>query len=245
MKWVVIFLDVIVVPYLLFGIVVWKNAFPDYIHSEYARRFTENGLDIALFVNAHPYIQFLRPPDCFLDILMKKQGDSHYDSLIEKYHFGRGVFGQDGCDKGHVEIPGIRVFRALNDSKFVSVFRKEQYHFDQDIFDLYPIVSGGRKYVLSIRFSAGDPDSPEKIDEDELSKSLLDYRQKVKCGVIVATRDGFFGSYAPENISRQMASEYFGDTANVHALYDVFEQLYFKPDCLDSLVEHYGKSEDN
>ena len=41
MKWVVIFLDVIVVPYFLLGIAVWKNAFPDYIHSEYARRFNE------------------------------------------------------------------------------------------------------------------------------------------------------------------------------------------------------------
>ncbi len=72
--------------------------------------------------------------------------------------------------------------------------------------------------------------------------NLLDYRQKVQCDVIVMTRDGFFGFYAPENIFRRMASEYFGDTANVHALYEVFEQLYFKPDCLDSLVEHYGKT---
>ena len=245
MKWVVIFLDVIVVPYFLLGIAVWKNAFPDYIHSEYAKQFSENGLDIALFVNAHPYIQFLRPPDCFIDVLMKKQGDSRYDTLIEKYHFGRGDFGQDGCDEGHMIIPDIRVFRTLNDSKFVSVFRKEQYHFDQDLFELYPIVPGGRKYVLIIRFSAGVPDSTKKNEEDEPLKSLLDYRQKVKCGIIVMTRDGFFGSRAPENISRRMASEYFGDTANVHALYEVFEQLYFKPDCLDSLIQQYGKSVNN
>lgn len=247
MKWVVIFLDLIIVPYFLFGIVVWKNAFPDYIHSENARRFSENGLDIALFVNADPYIQFLRPPDCFLDVLTKKQGVSHYDTLIEKYHFGRGAFGRDGCDKGHMIIPDIRVFRTLNDSRFVSVFRKHQFHFPQDLFELYPIVPGGRwrEYVLIMRFSAGDPDSTGKINEDELLKNLLDYRQKVKCGVIVMTRDGFFGSLAPENIFRGMASEYFGDTANVQALYEVFEQLYFKPDCLDSLVEQYGKIEVN
>ncbi len=244
MKWVVIFLDAIIVPCFLFGLAVWKNAFPDYIHSEYARRFTENGLDIALFVNANPYIQFLRPPDCFLDILMKKQGDFHYDTLITKHHFGRGDFGRDGCDEEHMIIPDIRVFRTLNDSKFISVFREEQYHFDQDLFELYPIVPGGRKYVLTIRFSAGAPDSTGK-NEGELLKYLLDYRQKVKCGIIVMTRDGFFGSFAPENISRQMASEYFSDTANVHALYEVFEQLRFKPDCLDSLVEHYGKPEDS
>lgn len=245
MKWVVIFLDLIIVPYTLFGIVVWKNAFPDYIHSEYARRFSENGLDIALFVNANPYIQFLRPPDCSYDVLLKKQGDFLYDTLTYKHNFGRGDFGRDGCDEEHMIIPDIRIFRTLNDSKFVSVFREKQYHFAQDLFELYPIVPGGRKYVLLIRFSAGDPDSTEKIDEDKLSKSLLDYRQKVKCGVIVMTRDGFFGSYAPENIFRGMVSEYFGDTANVHALYEVFEQLYFKPDCLDSLVEQYGKIEVN
>lgn len=71
MRWIVTFLDAIVLLYFLSGIVVWKNAFPEYIHSEYAEKFSENGLDAILFVNVNPYFQFLRPPDCFYDVWVK------------------------------------------------------------------------------------------------------------------------------------------------------------------------------
>ncbi len=55
MNWVVTFLDLVL--YLIFGGVVWRNVFPDYLHSESARITSRNGLDAALLVDADPYIQ--------------------------------------------------------------------------------------------------------------------------------------------------------------------------------------------
>ena len=104
MRWIVTFLDAIVLAYSLYGIVVWKNVFPEYIHSEYAEKFSENGLDVALFVNVNPYIQFLKLPDCTYDVFIKKNGEPSYSKLTGGY-FGRGASGTDGCSKGKKETP--------------------------------------------------------------------------------------------------------------------------------------------
>lgn len=185
MNWVVTFLDLVL--YLIFGGVVWRNVFPDYLHSESARITSRNGLDAALLVDADPYIQYLRPPDCDYGIMVKNQGDFFYDTLIYGYSYGRGDFGRDGCNEGHMVLPVVQPLRTSNDSKFVSVFVKEAYHMPQDLFALYPIIpKRSRNYVLSIVFDIQSPDSSEKTydDDDELIKSFLDYRRKVKCGVI-------------------------------------------------------------
>ncbi len=245
MNWVVTFLDLVL--YLIFGGVVWRNAFPDYLHSESARIISRNGMDVVLLVNAHPYIQFfIRPPDCKFGILVKNQGDFFYDTLIYGYNYGRGDFGRDGCNEGHMVLPVVQPLRTSNNSKFVSVFVKEAYHYPRDRFALYPIVpSAKRDYVLSIDFDIQNPDSSKKTydDDDELIKSFLDYRRKVKCGVIA--KKGWYGGYAPEDTTRQLASDYFGDTAQANALYEVFQQLNFNTDCLDSLVRLYGKDKNN
>lgn len=55
----------------------------------------------------------------------------------------------------------------------------------------------------------------------------------------------WYGGYAPEDTTRQWASDYFGDTAQANALYEVFQQLNFNTDCLDSLVRLYGKDKNN
>ena len=120
--------------------------------------------------------------------MVKNQGDFFYDTLIYGYSYGRGDFGRDGCNEGHMVLPVVQPLRTSNDSpKFVSVFVKEAYHMPQDLFALYPIIpKRSRNYVLSIVFDIQSPDSSEKTydDDDELIKSFLDYRRKVKCGVI-------------------------------------------------------------
>ena len=90
MRWIVTFLDAIVLAYSLYGIVVWKNVFPEYIHSEYAEKFSENGLDVALFVNVNPYIQFLRLPDCTYDVFIKKK----WRTLVQQIN--RGILWKGG-----------------------------------------------------------------------------------------------------------------------------------------------------
>ncbi|WP_295040472.1 hypothetical protein [uncultured Fibrobacter sp.] len=241
MRWIVTFLDAIVLLYFLSGIVVWKNAFPEYIHSEYAEKFSENGLDAILFVNVNPYFQFLRPPDCFYDVWVKHQEDLQYYKLVVGY-FGRGGFGSDGCSGENKTVPNIRVFRTDNNLKFISVYRISQYHFDEDRLDLYAVPkNANNRYVMGINLKVKSDLSfaDSSASDDKILEMYLDNRYETSCSIFVLSKRTHYELSASENESNQAAMEFFRDTIRVHALYDVFKQMHLKPACVDSLVLHY------
>jgi len=193
MRWIVTFLDAIVLAYSLYGIVVWKNVFPEYIHSEYAEKFSENGLDVALFVNVAPYIQFLKPPDCLYDVFIKKMGDLSYHKLIGGY-FGRGAFGTDGCSKGNMDIPRVSVFRTKSGSNVVGVYREEQYHYNEATFDLFLESNKTDRYVLVLRPTPKIKNSSDDTTytDDDLLPLYLDNRTKVDCELYAFDRGNHY-----------------------------------------------------
>ena len=237
MRWIVTFLDAIVLAYSLYGIVVWKNVFPEYIHSEYAEKFSENGLDVALFVNVNPYIQFLRLPDCTYDVFIKKNGESSYSKLTGGY-FGRGASGTDGCSKGNMETPLVRVFRTKNGSNFIGVYREEQYHYNEATFDLFLDSNKTDHSVLVLRPTPKikNPSDDTTYTDDDLLSLYLDNRTKVGCELYTFDREKYFGANKQKNIIKQNAKSFFSDSSNIFDLYDVFSQLHLSPECLHSLA---------
>lgn len=236
MKWIVTFLDTIVLVYFLSGIVVWEGAFPDYIRSEFAQKFSENGVEGILFVNENPYIQFLHPPECFYDIVLKEKGKSSYRPLAFGY-FGQGRFGSDGCSVG-MDVPLVNVIRTANGFNVVSVFRKKQYYFDENVVNLYILpkteINTSSVVNLLVRWQKVSEDSV--VTEGELLRGYMDDRPLTICRISVSDY-----KEAPEDSLKRMSEAFFSDSARVNALYDAFKQMNLKSNCLDSLVRKFGK----
>ena len=220
-KWIVTCLSVLVLAYFVTGIVVWKNAFPDYIHSEYAERFSEKGLDLILLVNVDPFPTFLQMPGCLYDVMIKRPDEDAYRKLALGY-FGRGKLGIDGCSPGHVIEPSIHVLHVGNGTRFVSVFRDKQYHFDESVLDLYTLTNDGKDSIMETSLAIKKDDSTEDT----------------YCKISVRDLRSHYSWFeASEDSVKNLVANYFSDSDRVEAIYDVFRQLNLKPNCLDALTE--------
>ena len=231
MRWIVTFLDTVVILYFLSGIAIWRNAFPEYMRSEHAEKFSENGLDIILLVNIEPIppFQWLHFPNCTYDISIKKQGSILYRHFL-RGSFGEGNFGWNGCSKEIMTFPDIHVFKTKNNPAFIYVYREKQAGFEEDRFELYELPTNNRDSFLSLRLTPTKKDSSlenANYSDEDLLKMYYDNRLGISCEV--TTPDTTF----------------FNDTTRVRALYDAFAQMWLKPDCIDSLTQEYAKPEQN
>lgn len=240
MRWIVTFLDILV--FLLFGNlvykdVIWRDVFLEYIHSEYAEKFSENGVDVALFVNVNPYIQFLKPPDCSYDVFIKKNGDSSYSKLTGG-SFGRGKFGTDGCSKGNMIVPRVWVFHTKNGSNFIGIHREEQYHYNETTFELFLEINKPDHPVLVLKPTPKIKNSSTDTTytDEELVKRHTENVIKVDCKLYTFNRENESENYKQKNIIKQNAKSFFSDSSNIFDLYDVFSQLHLSPECIHSLA---------
>ncbi len=251
MRWIVTFLDAIVLLYFLSGIVVWRNAFPDYIRSEYAEKINQNGFDAISFINracVGPCFAEFRPPFCYYSISIKESENFLYRPLTSLF-FDRGEFGRGGCSEHPDEIktPFIEVLRAKNGLGFVFVFRKKNYDFPEELFDLFTIPNNKNDSVLAFRLTKAKVDTSEKavFPDDGVLEFYLDARQNVSCSVYINDMiKKEFDRPAYNRILNRTASAYFNDSARVHALYDAFGQLGLRPNCIDSLARLYKKNKE-
>lgn len=240
MRWIVTFLDILVLLLFLSGITIWKNAFPDYLRSTYAHKFSKNGQEIILFLekncNLLDCVFWFRPPDFTYNIAFRNSNDFFYHYLSSKHI---------GIYQTSLETPPpVWPFKTSNGFRFIAVKEKE-YSYPPEFY-LYALSKDEKDTVTSVLFVTVSTDSSEITEYSD--KMLLggtpDNQRKTFCKIHDPRFAKFLGQKEPQNYSRQEKSlkNDLSDSAHVHALYEVFSQMQLKPNCIDSLKNFFEET---